>query len=86
MCRFRREARARERRCHRGADSLKALDPKRPIREADSCTAARVADLLLGIQTKALLDLIQWRSPLGLAFTNFPLFHTPDWVQPSAEV
>src|SRR5712671_7848613 len=34
-CRFRREARARERHRHCGWDSLKALDPKRPIREAD---------------------------------------------------
>ena len=33
-CRFRREARARERHQHM-VDSLKALDPKRPIREAD---------------------------------------------------
>src|SRR5262249_12182615 len=38
-CRFRREARARERHryCAGGeSESLKALDPKRPIREADS--------------------------------------------------
>jgi hypothetical protein len=36
-CRFRREARARERRDIDTVvvDSLKALDPKRPIREAD---------------------------------------------------
>src|SRR5258705_12686533 len=34
-CRFRREARARERHRHVVVDSLKALDPKRPIREAD---------------------------------------------------
>src|SRR5215475_5078529 len=34
-CRFRREARARERPRHCMVDSLKALDPKRPIREAD---------------------------------------------------
>jgi hypothetical protein len=35
-CRFRREARARERHQHcRWVDSLKALDPERPIREAD---------------------------------------------------
>jgi hypothetical protein len=34
-CRFRREARARERHRHCGVDSLKALDPERPIREAD---------------------------------------------------
>jgi len=26
-------------------DSLKALDPERPIREADSCTAAKKASL-----------------------------------------
>jgi hypothetical protein len=41
MCRFRREARARERRRHVVVDSLKALDPNRPIREVDSCTAAK---------------------------------------------
>jgi len=35
-CRFRREARARERHRHATVDSLKALDPNRPIREADS--------------------------------------------------
>src|SRR6478736_8827640 len=36
-CRFRREARARERRRHcGGGGSLKVLDPKWPIREADS--------------------------------------------------
>ena len=34
-CRFRREARARERHRHRSDGSLKALDPDRPIREAD---------------------------------------------------
>ena len=34
-CRFRREARARERHRHRSGGSLKALDPDRPIREAD---------------------------------------------------
>jgi transposase len=34
-CRFRREARARERHRHRCGGSLKALDPKPPIREAD---------------------------------------------------
>src|SRR6478752_1985489 len=34
-CRFRREARARERHRHRMLDSLKVLDPKGPIREAD---------------------------------------------------
>ena len=34
-CRFRREARARERLDTAVADSLKALDPGRPIREAD---------------------------------------------------
>jgi len=34
-CRFRREARARERHRTVVVDSLKALDPKRPIREAD---------------------------------------------------
>jgi hypothetical protein len=45
-CRFRREARARERHRHRPVDSLKALDPKRPIREADMCGAAR--DVRLG--------------------------------------
>src|SRR5208282_4113564 len=33
--RFRREARARERHRHCSGDSLKALDPERPIREAD---------------------------------------------------
>src|SRR5512139_110875 len=38
-CRFRREARARERHRHRPVDSLKALDPNRPIREADMCGA-----------------------------------------------
>jgi hypothetical protein len=37
-CRFRREARARERHRHCGVDSLKVLDPKRPIREADIAT------------------------------------------------
>jgi len=35
QCRFRREARARERHQHPVGDSLKVLDPKRPIREAD---------------------------------------------------
>src|SRR6478672_6221216 len=36
-CRFRREARARERHRHcSGGGSLKVLDPKWPIREADS--------------------------------------------------
>ena len=34
-CRFRREARARERHRHRMMDSLKVLDPEWPIREAD---------------------------------------------------
>jgi len=35
-CRFRREARARERRrLPKVVDSLKVLDPNRPIREAD---------------------------------------------------
>jgi hypothetical protein len=34
-CRFRREARACERPRHRPVDSLKALDPTPPIREAD---------------------------------------------------
>src|SRR5215472_13097778 len=34
-CRFRREARARERHRHCKDESLKVLDPKRPIREAD---------------------------------------------------
>jgi len=34
-CRFRREARACERRLHRPVVSLKALDPTWPIREAD---------------------------------------------------
>src|SRR5262245_33936508 len=38
-CRFRKKARARERHRHRPVDSLKALDPKRPIREADMCGA-----------------------------------------------
>ena len=38
-CRFRREARARERHRHRSDGSLKALDPDRPIREADNPTA-----------------------------------------------
>jgi hypothetical protein len=33
-CRFRREARAREQHRHAAVDSLKVLDPKRPIREA----------------------------------------------------
>ena len=37
-CRFRREARARERHRHCGEDSLNALDPNRPIREADVVT------------------------------------------------
>src|SRR6516162_5987594 len=56
QCRFRREARARERHQHPVVDGLKVLDPKRPIREADmkrtfrefrvgpiadSCTAAK---------------------------------------------
>src|SRR5262245_35322434 len=45
-CRFRREARARERHRHRPVDSLKALDPKRPIREADMCSA--IADVRFG--------------------------------------
>src|SRR6188768_1739625 len=35
-CRFRREARARERHRHRMLDSLKVLDPEVPIREADT--------------------------------------------------
>ena len=35
VCRVRREARARERYRHCTLDSLKALDPNRPIREAD---------------------------------------------------
>ena len=35
QCRFRREARARERHQHPVVDGLKVLDPKRPIREAD---------------------------------------------------
>jgi len=35
QCRFRREARARERHQYPVVDGLKVLDPKRPIREAD---------------------------------------------------
>ena len=34
IVRFRREARAREQHRHAAVDSLKVLDPKRPIREA----------------------------------------------------
>ena len=34
-CRFRREARAREQHRHAAVDSLKVLDPERPIREAE---------------------------------------------------
>jgi hypothetical protein len=37
-CRFRRDARARERGRHRPVDSLKALDPNGPIREVDIAT------------------------------------------------
>src|SRR6516225_6515992 len=45
QCRFRREARARERHQHPVVDGLKVLDPKRPIREADMERASRhVAD------------------------------------------
>ena len=56
MCRFRREARARERHRHTVVDSLKALDHQRPIREADSCTAAKGAlfDHLIGESTRVL--------------------------------
>src|SRR5436190_24017362 len=41
-CRFRREARARGRHRYRKVDSLKALDPERPIREADIATVAPI--------------------------------------------
>src|SRR5215468_4270545 len=42
-CRFRREARARERHQHRaGGYSLKALDLDRPIREADIASKADI--------------------------------------------
>jgi len=41
QCRFRREARARERHQHPVVDGLKVLDPKRPIREADMKRTSR---------------------------------------------
>src|SRR5215472_17426457 len=41
QCRFRREARARERHQHPVVDGLKVFDPKRPIREADMARTFR---------------------------------------------
>jgi hypothetical protein len=59
-CRFRREARARERHRHRSVHSLKALDSKRPIREADIPNCTHMSDQIAGTSP------LVWRSTIGL--------------------
>jgi hypothetical protein len=50
QCRFRREARTREHTDAVLVDSLKALDPNRPIREADIGVAEKLLEDLTEIQ------------------------------------
>ena len=62
-CRFRREARARERHRHCGGDSLKALDLNRPIREAEvDSELQRIRDQLSRLDGSA-RDVIQAPKP-----------------------